>query len=70
MSAPRQVVGILCKLGSVLVSSLLWSKHASPQSTAALMVCLLAGSAYRPAPMRAAAAVKEDAQAAEEASCK
>ena len=62
-----QVVGILCKLGSVLISSVVSDQHASPRSTAALLVCLLAGSAYRSAPLRAAAAASKDDDAAEAA---
>jgi solute carrier family 35 protein len=46
----------LCKFFTVLISLVVFQKHASPGGLAALTVCLCAGAAYRPAPMRAAAA--------------
>ena len=49
------VVGILCKVLTVLINVLIWDKHANAAGLAALMVCLAAGSFYTPAPMRSAA---------------
>ncbi|KAK3274820.1 hypothetical protein CYMTET_17018 [Cymbomonas tetramitiformis] len=46
------VVGIMCKIGTVIVNCLIWDKHASPTGLAALAVCLLAGSFYQQSPMR------------------
>jgi GDP-mannose transporter len=48
------VVGILCKVLTVLINVLIWDKHANAAGLAALMVCLAAGSLYTPAPMRGA----------------
>jgi hypothetical protein len=50
------VVGILCKIGTVLINRLIWDKHTNAGGMAALAVCLAAGSLYTPAPMRASAA--------------
>mmetsp|Transcript_47761 Transcript_47761/g.91320 ORF Transcript_47761/g.91320 Transcript_47761/m.91320 type:complete len:328 (-) Transcript_47761:646-1629(-) len=46
------VVGIVCKIATVVVNLLIWDKHASPAGLAALSVCLFAGSIYQQAPMR------------------
>eukprot|EP00931_Biecheleriopsis_adriatica_P120196 TRINITY_DN95320_c0_g1_i1.p1 TRINITY_DN95320_c0_g1~~TRINITY_DN95320_c0_g1_i1.p1 ORF type:complete len:356 (+),score=34.96 TRINITY_DN95320_c0_g1_i1:51-1118(+) len=46
------LVGVCCKFISVLLNILIWDKHATPQGIACLMVCLVAGTAYRQAPPR------------------
>ena len=46
------VVGVLCKIGSVVINCLIWDKHASSTGLLALMVCLAAGTAYEQSPMR------------------
>lgn len=46
------VVGIMCKIATVVVNLLIWDKHASPTGLLALSVCLLAGSFYQQSPMR------------------
>jgi solute carrier family 35 protein len=46
------VVGIVCKLATVVVNLLIWDKHATPAGLAALGVCLFAGSIYQQAPLR------------------
>ncbi len=46
------VIGVVCKLGSVLINCLIWDKHASPTGLAGLLLCLLAGSAYKQSPLR------------------
>ena len=51
------VIGILCKVGTVLVNVLIWDQHASRGALAALLVCLAAGSMYTPAPLRQPAKV-------------
>ncbi|KXZ45377.1 hypothetical protein GPECTOR_55g283 [Gonium pectorale] len=49
------IVGILCKVLTVIVNVFIWDKHASPAGIAALMVCVLAGTFYQQAPKRPAA---------------
>jgi len=46
------VVGILCKIGTVVVNCLIWDKHATPMGLVALGICLFAGSVYQQAPLR------------------
>ena len=46
------VVGVLNKLLTVLVNSLIWDKHAPPLGIAALCVCLGGGALYQQAPLR------------------
>ena len=45
-------LGVLCKLGTVLLNMLLWDNSVSLWGTAALAVCLFAGSLYTEAPPR------------------
>lgn len=52
------VVGIICKIATVVVNLLIWDKHATPAGLAALGVCLFAGSIYQQAPLREAKAAK------------
>ena len=46
------IVGVCCKMLSVLVNGVIWDKHGSPHGIAWLILCLAAGAVYRPAPMR------------------
>lgn len=46
------VVGIMCKIATVVINCLIWDKHASPEGLAALAICLAAGTMYKQAPMR------------------
>jgi GDP-mannose transporter len=46
------VVGILCKVITVMINIAIWNKHASPTELAFLAVGLLAGAFYDQAPMR------------------
>ena len=46
------VVGIVCKIATVVVNLLIWDKHATPTGLVALGVCLFAGSIYQQAPLR------------------
>ena len=46
------VVGIMCKIGTVVINQVIWDKHASANGLAALLVCLLAGTFYKQAPLR------------------
>lgn len=47
------VIGILCKLGTLIVNRLIWDKHAGLKGSFFLLVCLAAGTFYQQAPMRA-----------------
>jgi uncharacterized integral membrane protein len=57
-------VGIVCKVLTVIINFMIWDKHASMEGIACLLVCVLAGSLYEQAPMRAAAAVATPTPAA------
>jgi GDP-mannose transporter len=46
------VVGILCKILTVIINMVIWDKHASPAELAFLALGLLAGAFYEQAPMR------------------
>lgn len=46
------LLGVSCKLISVLLNMLIWDKHASPAGIAWLAVCLLSSSLYKQAPCR------------------
>ena len=46
------VVGVMNKMLTVMVNTIIWDKHASPTGIAALTVCILSGSMYRQAPLR------------------
>jgi len=48
------VVGIICKVATIVVNCLIWDKHASPVGLAFLFVCLFAGTFYQQAPLRSA----------------
>ncbi|GBF88510.1 hypothetical protein Rsub_01225 [Raphidocelis subcapitata] len=49
------VVGIVCKLLSVLINLAIWDRHAGPTQLAFLLVGIFAAAAYRQAPLRSAA---------------
>jgi len=48
------LIGVLNKLGTVLVNALIWDKHASWKGIAALAICLCGGTFYQQAPVRTA----------------
>jgi len=50
------VVGVSCKLISVLLNTMIWEKHASAVGICWLFVCLGCSSLYRQAPLRASSA--------------
>lgn len=52
------VIGILCKLGTLVVNTLMWDKHASLQGMGCLLVCMSAGFFYQQAPLRGTAVVE------------
>jgi len=41
------VIGVLCKLFSVLINLLIWDKHANPLGIAALCIAIFAGTFYQ-----------------------
>ncbi|KXZ48130.1 hypothetical protein GPECTOR_30g226 [Gonium pectorale] len=47
------IVGILCKIITVVINVLIWDKHATPTGIAFLLVCVLAGTFYEQSPKRA-----------------
>jgi solute carrier family 35 protein len=58
------LVGIVCKVLTVIINFLIWDKHASLEGIGCLLVCVMAGAAYEQAPMRAAAPAPAPAPAA------
>jgi len=46
------LIGVLNKLGTVIVNVLIWDQHASWHGVSALVVCLVGGSFYQQAPTR------------------
>lgn len=46
------VVGILCKLGTVVVNVIIWDKHASNTGLGFLLMCMVSGFFYQQAPLR------------------
>lgn len=46
------IVGIMCKIATVIINLLIWDKHATPAGLAALGVCLAGGCVYQQSPMR------------------
>ena len=46
------VVGIVCKIATVMINLMIWDKHASTAGLAALALCLGAGTVYQQSPMR------------------
>merc|ERR1712039_12481 len=51
-AAAYTLLGVACKLISVLLNVLIWDKHASPPGIAWLIVCVLSSTFYRQAPLR------------------
>jgi hypothetical protein len=47
------VVGVVCKIGSVLINLLIWDQHASPIQLCFLAMGLAGGSLFQQAPLRA-----------------
>mmetsp|Transcript_23790 Transcript_23790/g.64089 ORF Transcript_23790/g.64089 Transcript_23790/m.64089 type:complete len:194 (+) Transcript_23790:301-882(+) len=41
------LVGVLCKIASVLLNVFIWDKHASTTGITALVVCIMAGTFYQ-----------------------
>jgi GDP-mannose transporter len=52
------VVGVVCKIGSVLFNLLIWDQHATPIQLVFLAVGLAGGSLFQQAPLRAQPAAK------------
>lgn len=52
------VVGVVCKIGSVLFNLLIWDQHATPIQLLFLGIGLAGGSLFRQAPLRAQPAAK------------
>eukprot|EP00127_Corallochytrium_limacisporum_P007515 Clim_evm37s253 gene=Clim_evmTU37s253 len=46
------LVGVLCKLATILINVTIWDQHANGTGIFALIVCVLAGTLYRQAPLR------------------
>lgn len=46
------IVGILCKILTVIINLLIWDKHAGLSGIAMLLICVLAGTFYQQAPKR------------------
>ena len=51
-AASYTLIGVMNKCLTVLVNSLVWDQHASPEGIVSLCLCLLGGAVYRQAPMR------------------
>ena len=47
------LVGVINKFITILLNVFIWDKHASPLGIMALVLCLVGGSFYQQAPMRA-----------------
>jgi len=47
------LVGVINKFITILLNVFIWDKHASPLGISALVLCLVGGSFYQQAPMRA-----------------
>jgi len=46
------LIGVVCKLISVMLNVFIWDKHATPVGIGWLVVCLCCSAAYRQAPLR------------------
>lgn len=46
------IVGIICKVVTVIINLLIWDKHAAPEGIAFLSICVLAGTFYQQSPKR------------------
>lgn len=53
------LIGVVCKLISVLLNVLIWDKHATPVGITWLVVCLVCSSFYKQSPLRSIAAPAE-----------
>jgi len=53
-AASFTVIGNCCKIGTVVINSLIWENHASPTGLACLGLCLVCTAFYSQAPMRRA----------------
>jgi len=56
------IVGVMNKMLTVLINILIWDKHATPLGILGLVICLLGGSMYRQAPLRAEKEKSPDGQ--------
>jgi GDP-mannose transporter len=52
------IIGVMNKMGTVLINVLMWDNHASPLGIASLATCLVGGSLYQQAPLRKDASVE------------
>ncbi|GIL43517.1 hypothetical protein Vafri_1221 [Volvox africanus] len=55
------IVGIICKVVTVIINAMIWDKHASPAGIGFLMLCVFAGTFYEQAPKRAASGAQPGA---------
>merc|ERR1712224_734500 len=46
------MLGVVCKLGSVLINVAIWEKHATPMGIFWVGVCLCSSGLYKQAPLR------------------
>merc|ERR1719336_1786677 len=46
------LLGVFCKLASILINTVMWDKHASNLGIAWLVLCLLSCTAYQQSPLR------------------
>jgi hypothetical protein len=46
------LLGVVCKLISVILNVVIWDKHASPRGMLWLLVCLVCSAAYKQASLR------------------
>jgi GDP-mannose transporter len=46
------IVGIVCKILTVIINLLIWDRHAGLEGMAMLLVCVLAGAFYQQAQKR------------------
>eukprot|EP00928_Gymnodinium_smaydae_P038020 TRINITY_DN26315_c0_g1_i1.p1 TRINITY_DN26315_c0_g1~~TRINITY_DN26315_c0_g1_i1.p1 ORF type:complete len:329 (+),score=45.27 TRINITY_DN26315_c0_g1_i1:87-989(+) len=51
-AASYTLLGVACKMISVLLNVLIWDKHATPAGICWLIVCLIASTFYRQSPLR------------------
>lgn len=59
-AAAYTLLGVACKLISVLLNVMIWEKHATPWGIAALVVCLASSTLYRQAPLRNEAPLRKE----------
>jgi len=51
-AASYSLLGVACKLNSVLLNVLIWDKHATPIGVMWLILCLVCSAFYQQAPLR------------------